>query len=69
MDADLLRVWDSLILFDGGAARGAGGGVRSGQCLLLTECASPELEHLSGEARQHVSMALTVPPLGHEGLG
>jgi len=52
-----------------GAASGARGGGRSGQSRLLAECASPQLEHLPGEARQHPSMALRFLPLGHEGLG
>jgi len=52
-----------------GAAGGAGRGGRSGRSRLLAECASPQLEHLAGEARQHPSMALRFPPLGHERLG
>jgi len=45
------------------------GGWRSGQSLLLAELASPKLEHLAGEARQQLRMALTLPQLVHEGLG
>ena len=36
--------------------------------LVLADCASSQLEHLVGEARQQLSMALRLPPLGHEGL-
>jgi len=52
-----------------GAGRALVGGGRSGQSLLLAEWASPQLEHLAGEARQQLRMALRLPPLGHEGLG
>jgi len=54
-----------------GAARGARGGGHSGQSWLLAECAFPQLDHLAGEVRQHPSMALRFPLLGHasEGLG
>ena len=55
------------------AAAGAGRefvrGWRSGQSLLLAECASPKFEHLAGEARQQLRMAVTLPQLAHEGLG
>jgi len=52
-----------------GAAHRAGAGGHSGQSRLLAECASPQLGHLAGEARQHPSMALRLPLLGQEGLG
>jgi len=52
-----------------GAFRGLVGGWSSGQSLLLAECRSPQFEHLAGQARQQLSMALRLPQEGHEGLG
>jgi len=69
VDVHLVGVYNSLVFFNGGAARRAGGGGRSGQSRLLAECASPQLKHLAGEARQHPRMALRFPPLGHDRLG
>ena len=42
---------------------------RSGQSLLLAECASPQLKHLAGKARQQLRVAWRLSLLGHEGLG
>jgi len=69
LNIHLVRVHHNRVSSSVGAGRELGDGGRLLQSLLLAEWASPQLEHLAGEARQQLRMALSLPPLGHKGFG